>query len=400
MPSSDNHRARDVSSIFIQNGEVVLPDRSIPGGTVVLAGGRIGYAGKSRKTPRGAVEVDACGGYVTPGLIDVHIHGAGLVGWETCTKHGLERVSETLLAHGILRFVPTMMADEAVVRRMAGLLATASCRSRVPGIYLEGPFVNPRKRGGIQEEYVRPVSVGYLKKLQRIAGGRIRMMTFAPELNDAARLPAAMRSLGILPCIGHSLARADQAEVVCGRGRVCCTHLYNAMSGLDHHEPGLAAFALSQERVFVELNPDGTHVASELLQVTRRAKPRDRIVLISDSIMTAGAEPGIYEYMNLKIHSSEKGAYYLESGTLVGSTVLLNGGLQRFITFTAAPVHEAVRMASLNPANLLGLGRRTGSLEAGKSADVAIFSRDFARVHAVFWKGRKLFPRNVECPVG
>jgi N-acetylglucosamine-6-phosphate deacetylase len=396
-PPRASHRSREVNSIAIQNGEVVLPDRSIPGGTVVIVGGRIGHAGKRCKTPRGAVEIDACGGYVTPGLIDVHIHGASLVGWETCTRHGLEQVSETLLANGILRFVPTMMADESVLRRMAGLLATASCRTRVPGLYVEGPFVNLQKKGGIQEKYIGPVNMGYLKQLQRIAKGRIRMMTFAPELDGAAELPAAMRSLGILPCVGHSMARADQAEAVCGRRQVGCTHLYNAMSGLDHHEPGLAAFALNQGQVYVELNPDGTHVAPELLQVTWRAKPANRIVLISDAVMTAGAEPGIYEYMNRKIHSTEKGAYYLESGTLVGSTVLLNRGLQRFITFTEAPVHEAVRMASLNPATLLGLGRRAGSLEVGKSADVVVFSRDFAQVQAVFWKGRKLLPR--ECPV-
>jgi N-acetylglucosamine-6-phosphate deacetylase len=109
--------------------------------------------------------------------------------------------------------------------------------------------------------------------------------------------------------------------------------------------------------------------------------------------MTAGAEPGIYEYMNRKIRSSEKGAYYVDSGTLVGSTVLLNLGLQRFITFTTAPVYEAVRMASLNPANLLGLGPRTGSLEIGKSADVVVFSHDFTWVQAAFWKGKQLFPR-------
>jgi N-acetylglucosamine-6-phosphate deacetylase len=290
------------------------------------------------------------------------------------------------------------MADEAVVRRMARLLATASCRNRVPGIYIEGPFINLQKRGGIQEQYVRPVNLSYLKKLQRIAAGRIRMMTFAPELDDAARLPAAMQSLGILPCVGHSLARADQAAAVCGRRRVCCTHLYNAMSGLDHREPGLAAWALDQQQVYVELNPDGTHVAPELLRLTRRVKRWDRLVLVSDAVMTAGAEPGIYEYMNRKIRSSARGAYYLESGTLIGSTVLLNVGLQRFITFTAAPVHEAVRMASLNPANLLGLGRRTGSLEVGKSADVVVFSRDFAQVEAAFWKGKRLFPRPLAHP--
>jgi N-acetylglucosamine-6-phosphate deacetylase len=381
-----------VSTYCIQNGEVVLPDRSLKRGTVIFADGLIRHAGPARSTPRHATEVDARGGYVTPGLIDVHIHGAGLVGWETCTKDGLDLFAATLLAHGVLRFVPTMMADESVIQRVTRLLQSASCSDRVPGIYLEGPFISPGKRGGVQPEYVRAVDLAYLEHLQRLADGRIRMMTFAPELKGADRLPAAMRRLGILPCVGHSLASAANAANVCGRHKVGCTHLYNAMSGLDHRRPGLAAFALNREQVYVELNPDGTHVAPDLLQVTRRAKRGDRIVLISDAVVSAGADPGVYEYMNKRVTSCEKGVYYTDDGTLVGSSILLNTGMERFMRFTAAPVHEAVRMASLNPAKLLGMGRRTGSLEPGKSADVVVFSRRFDRVRAAFWKGKILAP--------
>jgi len=388
-----------VNQFCIQNGEVVLPDRSVPGGTVVFADGLIRYAGSARNTPPGATEVNARGGYVTPGLMDVHIHGAGLVGWETCTQDGLNQFEATLLAHGILRFVPTMMADESVVRRVARLLQTASCSDRVPGIYLEGPFISPDKRGGVQQEYVRPVNLACLKRLQRIAGGRIRMMTFAPELRGADRLPAAMQKLGILPCVGHSLAGAATAAGVCGRRKVGCTHLYNAMSGLDHREPGLAAFALNGRQAYVELNPDGKHVAPDLLRVTRRAKHPDRIVLISDAVAAAGAEPGVYDYMGKTVTSSEKGVFYMEDGTLVGSNILLNAGVERFMRFTGAPVHEAVRMASLNPANLLGIGRRTGSLQPGKSADLVVFSRKFDKVRAVFWKGKRVLKSRARASV-
>ena len=196
-----------------------------------------------------------------------------------------------------------------------------------------------------------------------------------------------MRKLGILPCVGHTMASAAEAAAVCGRQKICCTHLYNAMRGLDHREPGLAAFALNQDRVYVELNPDGTHVAPDLLRITHRAKPADRIILISDAVISAGAKPGIYQYMTRKVRSTAQGVYYAEEGTLIGSSVLLNEGVRRFVHFTGAPVHEAVRMASRNPANLLGLGRRTGSLEPGKSADVVVFTRDFGKARAVFWKG-------------
>ncbi len=379
-----------MTTFSIQNGQVVLPDQVIPGGTVILADRRIRHAGPARKTPRGAVEIDARGGLVTPGLMDIHIHGAGLIGWESCTEEGLDSIQATLLAHGILQFVPTMMADEAVIRRVAGLLQTAPCADRVPGIYVEGPFISPDKRGGIQEAYVRPVDLDYLDSLQRIAGGRIRLMTFAPELEGADQLPAAMRRLRIQPCVGHSLATAARAAEVCGRAKTCSTHLFNAMSGLDHRQPGLAAFAMNGDSVYTEINPDGTHVAPELLQLAWRAKRADRMILISDAVISAGAEPGSYDYMNKRVRSTAQGVYYEDSGTLIGSSCLLNEGVRRFIQFTGAPIHEAVRMASLNPANLLGLGRHTGSLEAGKSADVVIFTRKLGKVRAAFWKGNRL----------
>lgn len=379
-----------MTTFCIQNGEVVLPDQSIPGGTVILADGRIRHAGAARKTPRGAIEIDARGGYVAPGLIDIHIHGAGFVGWEACTEEGLEQIQATLASHGVMQFVPTMMADEAVIRLMSALLKNATCRDRVPGLYVEGPFVNVEKRGGIQKKYIRPVDSAYLEQLQTMAEGRIRMMTFAPELDGADALPALMRGLRIQPCVGHSLATAAQAADACGRGKVCSTHLFNAMSGLDHREPGLAAFSLNCDSVYTELNPDGTHVAPDLLKLTWKAKRSDRIILISDAVISAGAEPGTYDYMNKRVRSTGRGVYYEDSGTLIGSSSLLNEGVRRFIKFTGAPVHEAVRMASLNPANLLGLGRRTGSLEAGKSGDVVVFSRKFDKVRAAFWKGTRL----------
>jgi N-acetylglucosamine-6-phosphate deacetylase len=379
-----------MTTFCIQNGEVVLPDRCVPNGTVILADGRIRHAGAARKTPRGATEIDARGGYVAPGLIDIHIHGAGLVGWEACTDEGMERFQATLLAHGILQFVPTMMADEAVIRRVADLLENATCADRVPGLYVEGPFISPAKRGGIQEPYVRSVELAYLRSLQGIAEGRIRMMTFAPELEGADKLPAAMRELRIQPCVGHSLATAGQAAEVCGRGKICSTHLFNAMSGLDHREPGLAAFSLNSDTVYTELNSDGNHVAAELLKLTWKAKRADRIVLISDAVISAGVKPGVYDYMDRRVTSTDRGVFYEDSGTMVGSNILLNEGVRRFIKFTGAPVHEAVRMASLNPANLLGMGRRTGSLEAGKSGDVVVFSRKFDKARAAFWKGTPL----------
>ncbi|OPZ16870.1 MAG: N-acetylglucosamine-6-phosphate deacetylase [candidate division BRC1 bacterium ADurb.BinA364] len=168
------------------------------------------------------------------------------------------------------------------------------------------------------------------------------------------------------------------------------THLWNAMSGVDHRNPGVALFGLTDPNIYVELNADGTHVAADVVRLTYKAKNPDRIVLISDAVISAGGPEGEYGYMGTTVVADAKGVYYRDNGTLVGSRRLLNESLGRFIHAARAPLHEAVRMATLNPARLLGLARRKGSLEAGKDADVAVFSRDFRRARAVFFEGEPL----------
>ncbi len=380
-------------SYSIQFGDVILTTKTVPEGTVLFRGGKILYAGPRRRTPRGFQEINAAGCYVAPGLIDIHCHGAGRFSLDPPDPASLDAVARRLVANGVLTFLPTMMASEEMIAGLPRLIERSEMSRHIPGIYVEGPFVNPEKRGGIQPSYVRPVDLRYLSRLQTMARGKIRLMTFAPELDRADRLLSAMRRLGIMPCVGHSLATAEQARKAIGRVAVGCTHLFNAMSGLDHHAPGLAAFALNADNVWVELNPDGAHVHPELLRLVARAKRRDRIILMTDAVVSAGDRPGEYSYMGRAVIADRVGVFYQDDRTLIGSRILLNQGLARFIRYTGVAVHEAVAMASLNPARLLGLSRRKGSLEAGKDADVVVFDRNFARPRHIFSQGLPISPR-------
>ena len=370
----------------------MLAQETVPGGTVLVADGKIAYAGTPRRTPRGAEEIDARGGYVCPGLIDVHFHGAGPHSLDPPNETAFRAIAEFMISRGITQFVPAMMPSEDMVAGIPALIESTGLTRHIPGIYVEGPFVNPAKRGGIQEQYVRPVDLDYLEHLQRLARGRIILMTFAPELEGAEKLPRALRRLAILPCVGHSLASAARAAEVVGRSKVNCTHLFNAMSGLDHREPGLAAYAINADNVWTELNPDGIHVHPELMKIAVRAKRRDRIILISDAVVSAGQEAGDYRYMNRDVVASNDGVYYRRDRTLVGSRLLLNQGVASLIRHTGVPVHEAVRMASLNPATMLGMAKRKGSLEAGKDADVVVFQKNFAKPRVVFFEGQQVAP--------
>ena len=160
----------------IQGGTVVLPDECVSDGTVVFAGERIEYAGPRMKTPSGAEVIDARRHVVSPGLIDLHIHGAGRIAFEGLDGARFEEASRTLERRGVLRFLPTTMANEDVIGQMAAALSAASASGVCPGIYVEGPFVSMEKRGGIQKSYVRGVDLSYLRRLQRLAGGRPRRM--------------------------------------------------------------------------------------------------------------------------------------------------------------------------------------------------------------------------------
>jgi len=371
-------------AICIEGGTVVLPAKTVERGSVHIGDGKIVHAGARRARPRGATVIDATGRIVAPGLIDVHIHGAGEFSFELLDADGFVAAARFLAMHGVLRFLPTMMADEGVIERTACALEEGRLDDACPGIYIEGPFVSPDKRGGIQKQYVRGVDLAYLRKLHALARGRLKMMTFAPELSRAEVLVARLRRMKILPCLGHTLATAKRAADVCGRGVVNVTHLFNAMSGLDHKEPGVAVFGLDNDRAWVELNPDGVHVAPELLRLVARAKDSDRIVLITDAVVSAGTRGGTFVYMGRKVRATADGVRYADEGTLVGSRLLLCQSVAAYMKHTGAALHDAVRAASLNPARMLGIAKHTGSLEKGKRADVVVMKRDLSRAtHAI-----------------
>ncbi len=378
------------TAVCIRGGDVLLPDRTVENGTVLLNNGRITYAGAERRPPRGADRVDARGGWIAPGLIDLHIHGAGEDGFGTADAAGIARIRERLLHRGILRWVPTMMAEDTMIRRTAAALDDPALRRHMPGLYIEGPFLNPEKRGGVQPRTLHPVAPGRLRRLQRLAKGRIRVMTLAPELSGAERLLSLLRSLRIRPAFGHSACTPAEARAVAGRSRILVTHLCNAMSGLDHHSPGLAAWALTASDTVVELNPDGRHVAPELLKLAARHLPPERIVLISDAVPGAGLSDGTFRYAGRRVRVDGEGVHYTDDGTLVGSACLLNEGVGRCLHHTGLAPHTVMQMATRTPARILGIHRKTGSLKAGNLGDVVVFSRCFRTIHQTFFHGRRI----------
>jgi N-acetylglucosamine-6-phosphate deacetylase len=246
----------------------------------------------------------------------------------------------------------------------------------VLGLHLEGPFIAPEKRGMIQPDCIGAVREETLTELLRLCGGALRMLTIAPELPGALALIRRLSAQGIVTSFGHSAADYVQTTAGLKAGIRHATHLFNAMSPLHHREPGPLPALLDNRGVSLQVIPDGVHLHPAILRLLAGLVGAERVVLITDGLQAMGLEDGDYTYNRQPIVVSG-GTARSRDGTLVGTTLGMNRLLQRYQGFTGCPLAQAVRAASYNPACVLGLQRRIGSLENGKSADLALLNPDF-----------------------
>lgn len=396
-------------AFLLEHCDVVLPDRLVKSGAVLAAGGKILYAGAAahlpEQIPPGCRRISAEGSLACPAFWEMHIHGCGGVSTENMSPQSLAEMARFLAGRGVGAFLPTTVADESYLTCLGDALhsSTNAVRSRALGIHVEGPFVAQTRRGAISEALIRPISTEYLDRMTSLSRGKIRIMTFAPELPGALMLAERLQNLDILPSLGHSAASYDVLAPFDSVSPLSVTHLFNAMSGVSHKEPGLAQWALLSKEVFTELNCDGTHVHDAGLRLALRVRPWERLIAISDAVAPAGLprqedgghgstpEPARSLYGRPLVVRGN-GLYYEDTGVLVGSHCLVPDCVARLVHELSVPVASAVAMATLNPARLLGFTRK-GALLPGYDADVALFSRDFRRCDFLSWEGQAIHGR-------
>jgi N-acetylglucosamine-6-phosphate deacetylase len=369
-------------------------------GVVLVDEGRILFAGSEDRLtgalPDGCRRILAPGLRACPALWDIHIHGCGGWGTESMTGDSLALMAQFLAQRGVGVFLPTIVSDErylsALGKAVDSVRTTPSLSGRIPGIHVEGPFVSPSRRGAIPENLLRAPSVEYLERMIEISHGTIRVLTIAPELPGSADVIERLKAAGILPSLGHSDADYDSLRSLESTSPMGVTHLFNGMSGVSHKEPGLAHWALLNTVVFTELNCDGVHVHDAAVRLVLEARPWERIVAISDAVAPAGMPLGqqVGRLYDRPLESRGAGVYDADTGVLVGSRSLLPEALHRLVHEFHVPAANAVAMATLNPARLLGFTRK-GALLAGYDADVALFTPDFAHCSFLSWEGAPLF---------
>ena len=338
--------------------------------------------------------MDAEGRLVTPGLIDTHIHGIGGYDPADCNPETTLHMSETLARFGVTGFLPTLYAGRPEkMKKEASAIAKAighESGARILGINLEGPFLNPAKCGAQDPSALTKPDASVFSSILESCEGHAKAMTIAPELPGLEEIIPIAKKQGVVLLMGHTNATYEQAVCAMEKGILHATHTYNAMSDLQHKNPGVAGAALFHDQMHCELIADGVHVHKDLVTFTAKTKPVDKIVLITDSLKPTALGPGRYEANGDAIVLGEKGAFVMEKdpSVLCGSALTLNAAVRNVANWTGNTA-LAVRTATENPASVYGFGE-LGVLAKGRLADIAVFDKDFNATE-VFVGGKLVF---------
>jgi len=265
-----------------------------------------------------------------------------------------------------------------LLAQRAGLLSELAEQGDIAGIHFEGPFISPCRKGAHSEKLLRDPDPAEVRKLIDAARGRAKMVTLATELPGGIDSVRLLAEHGVIAAIGHTDATYEQTVAAIDAGATVATHLFNAMPQIGHRAPGPITALLEDERITVELINDGTHLHPAALQLAFHHAGADRVALITDAMDAAGFGDGRYLLGPLEVEVTEGVARLVEGGSIAGSTLTLDRAFQRAVTVDGLPVEDVVAAISANPARLLGMYDRVGSLEPGKDADLVLLDHQFA----------------------
>lgn len=362
----------------IINGKIILKDRILEGSALLYSDVVEGIVPHG-SVPAEAEIIDAKGGYVAPGLIDMHIHG--YLGKDVCDgeEESIRTISKGLLANGVTGYLPTTMTvDMKVIRKALEVCRDLKEESKdwdgsvILGCHAEGPFISESKKGAQDAKYILKPDAAFVKEYADI----IKTITLAPETdeNDFAAIREIVRDTDVVISMGHTSADYETAMASVNAGVKHVTHLFNAMTPLAHRAPGVVTAAMNAD-ISCELIVDTFHVDANLYNMLYKLKGR-KLCFITDCLPAGGLPEGEYTLGGAKI--IYRGIVCrLEDGTVAGSVLHLNKGVWNVYTNSDIPLYECVNCASLNPATTLGIEKNKGSLEVGKDADIIITDGEF-----------------------
>lgn len=362
--------------LAIKNAKIVLENK-IEDNKVLLLSDKIEGIVYESSIPEGATVIDCDGGYITPGFIDLHIHG--YLGKDVCDANvdSIRTIAGGLVENGVTGFLPTTMTVDMKV--IEGALD--ACRevrdsgeyygSTILGVHAEGPFISASKKGAQDERFILKPDADFVKANADI----IKIITLAPEEDrDFAEIKRMAEETDVVVSMGHTSADYKTAMESTKNGVKHATHLFNAMTPMTHRAPGVVGAALNSD-ISCELIVDTYHVDPALYEMVYRMKG-SKLCFITDCLPAGGLPEGEYTLGGAKI-IYKNNLCKLEDGTIAGSVLKLNKGVWNVYTNTNIPLYECVNCATLNPANAIGVADKKGSIEVGKDADIVILDKEF-----------------------
>lgn len=370
----------------ITNGRLVLPDRVADDLAIVINGSRIVDIAPPESLPPTLDRIDAGGRYIAPGLIDIHTHGAQNHVFNEASPEAFLAITQAHLAHGTTALLATTVTGPVpdLVQCLTfsrTWMAQAQPGAHILGVHLEGPYFAPAQAGAQDPRHLRTPDDDSVATLLAHADV-VKIVSFAPELPAAVELTGQLRARGIVAAAGHSAAREEDLVPAIQAGLSHVIHIWSAQSSTIREgpwrKPGLLEVSLVYDDLTVEMIADNRHLPPTLMKLAYRSIGPDRLCIVSDATSGAGLPDGAHFRMGGMEYLVEDGVgMMLDRSAFGGSTTFLNEMIPVLVETVGVPLHEAVRMASLNPARVIGVDDRKGSLASGKDADLVIFDANF-----------------------
>ncbi|APC97114.1 N-acetylglucosamine-6-phosphate deacetylase [Francisella frigiditurris] len=318
--------------------------------------------------------------YVLPGFIDIHIHGSNGADVMDGSFESLETISKSIYKHGVTSYLATTMTAsyEDILNSMLAIKnynqKIIKDSAKIAGIHLEGPFISPGKIGAQNPNYLQDANLDKLNTWNINSGNLVKKITIAPEIKGTNEIIDFCNKQKIITSIGHTACTAHQALAAIERGCSHATHLFNAMSGVDHRNPGAATAILMSKKVLAELIVDGVHLHKDTVKFAYEIKGTNNIALITDAMSAQGCADGLFELGGQKV-IVKHGEARLENGVLAGSVLTMNKALENMIKFTDCSLLDAVKMTSTNQAKSLNL--KGGQIKVGYNAEFVILDKNY-----------------------
>ena len=362
---------------YLTGGKIITPEVVLLGKTLIIEEDQIlGIVSAEFSPAVGEQVIDAAGGWIAPGMIDLHVHGA--VGFDTmdATTEASFEMGQFFAKHGVTSFLATTMSapPHEITRAIQNVAGWQNLEgsSRCLGIHIEGPYLNPTFRGAQPERYLRDADPVEYKDW--ITSGVIRLVSIAPERPGSLSFITQGVNQGVEFAVGHSGATYEQVIQAADCGLRQATHTFNGMLGLHHREPGVLGAVLSDSRIFAQIIADSVHVHPAAIRILVRAKGADRTILITDAIQAAGLKDGEYELGKEKV-VVHNGISRTISGGLAGSTLTMDGAVRNMIAFTGLSFEDVIPMATSTPAAAMGWYGKKGIIRPGADADIVVFDQ-------------------------